>query len=93
MTTNTNNIVTMPTSPSFTDSEWSLIRTIGTTVSPFTGQQKTQEFANTYWSASLTLPPMKRAQAVLWQSFLANCRGSVNSFQLADPDAKTNQGT
>ena len=93
MTTNTNNIVTMPTSPSFTDSEWSLIRTIGTTVSPFTGQQKTQEFANTYWSASLTLPPMKRAQAVLWQSFLVNCRGSVNSFQLGDPDAKTNQGT
>ena len=93
MTTSTNNIVEMPTTPNFMDSEWSLIRTIGTTVSPFTGQQKTQEFANTHWAANLTLPPLSRSQAALWQSFLANCKGPVNSFKLADPDAKTNQGT
>ncbi len=93
MTTNTNNIVTMPTTPNFTDSDWSLVRTIGTTISPFTGQQKTQEFANTYFTAQLTLPPMKRSQAALWQSFLVNCKGPTNSFKLGDPDAKTNQGT
>lgn len=93
MTTSTNNIVTMPTSPNFASSDWTLVRTIGQTVSPFTGQQKTQEFANTYWAASVTLPPMKRDQAALWQSFLVNCKGPVNSFQFGDPDAKTNQGT
>jgi len=93
MTTSTNNIVTMPTNVGFMQSEWELIRTIGTTVSPFTGQQYTQEFANTYWRAQLTLPPMSRTQVVEWQAFLAECKGPVNSFQLSDPDAKTNQGT
>tara|TARA_Y100000114_G_scaffold73219_1_gene67104 strand:+ start:663 stop:1544 length:882 start_codon:yes stop_codon:yes gene_type:complete len=93
MTTNTNNIVTMPTSPNFTDSEWELVRTIGLTISPYTGQQRTQEFGNTYYGATLTLPPMKRNQAALWQSFLINCKGPTNSFQMSDPDGKTNQGT
>ena len=93
MTTNTNNIVTMPTSPNFTDSEWELVRTIGLTISPYTGQHRSQEFGNTYYGATLTLPPMKRNQAALWQSFLINCKGPTNSFQMSDPDGKTNQGT
>lgn len=93
MTTSTNNIVTMPSSPNFATSDWTLVRTIGLTISPFTGQQKTQEFGNTFWAAQLTLPPMRRSQAALWQSFLVNCKGPANSFQLGDPDSKTNQGT
>ena len=93
MTTNTNNIVTIPTEPGFTTSDWTLIRTIGTTVSPFTGEQKTQEFPFTCWTGTLTLPPMLRSQAALWQSFLVECRGTINSFKIGDPDAKVRQGT
>ena len=93
MTTSTNNIVTMPSTPNFSDSTWSLVRTVGVTVSPFTGQKKTQEFGYNYFAGELSLPPLSRTQASQWQSFLANCQGQINSFQLGDPDAKTNLGT
>jgi hypothetical protein len=93
MTLADRNIVTMPASPNFTRSEFSLVRTIGTTISPFTGQQKVQEFANVYWTANVVLPPQRRATAVNWQSFLANAKGPANSFLFTDPDAKSPQGT
>ena len=83
----------MPTTPNFTRSSFRLIRTVGTTVSPFTGQTKTQEFDSVYWQADVTLPPMRRAVAVNWQSFLLELKGTTNHFQFADPDALTNTGT
>ena len=83
----------MPTSPNFVTSNWSLVRTVGTTVSPFTGKTKTQEFDGVYWIAEVSLPPMRRSQAVEWQSFLLELNGTVNHFKFADPDALTNTGT
>ncbi len=86
-------LISMPTSPNFVRSNWSLVRTVGTTVSPFTGKTKTQEFDGVYWTAEVSLPPMRRSQAVEWQSFLLELNGTVNHFKFADPDALTNTGT
>lgn len=86
-------IITMPSTPNFTISNFRLIRTIGQTVSPFTGQTKTQEFDAVYWQADVTLPPMKRSVAVNWQTFLMELKGTTNHFKFADPDALTNTGT
>tara|TARA_B100000212_G_C27350487_1_gene523397 strand:+ start:581 stop:1453 length:873 start_codon:yes stop_codon:yes gene_type:complete len=86
-------IITMPSSPNFTSSEFSLFRTIGTTVSPFTGKQRNQEFDGVFWQGNFSLPPMRRSQAVQWQSFLLNCKGPINNFHFADPDALVNMGT
>jgi len=83
----------MPTSPNFVRSNWTLIRTVGTTTSPFTGKTKTQEFDGVYWTAEVSLPPMRRSQAVEWQSFLLELNATVNHFKFADPDALTNTGT
>lgn len=83
----------MPSTPNFTRSNFRLIRTIGQTVSPFTGQTKTQEFDAVYWQADVTLPPMKRSVAVNWQTFLMELKGTTNHFKFADPDALTNTGT
>ena len=83
----------MPTSPNFVRSNWTLIRTVGTTTSPFTGKTKTQEFDGVYWTAEVSLPSMRRSQAVEWQSFLLELNGTVNHFKFADPDALTNTGT
>lgn len=83
----------MPTSPNFVRSNWSLVRTVGTTVSPFTGKTKTQEFDGVYWTAEVYLPSMRRSQAIEWQSFLLELNGTVNHFKFADPDALTNTGT
>ena len=83
----------MPTTPKFMTSDWSLVRTIGATVSPFTGHHRTQEFSNVYWMASVTLPVMNRTQALEWQTFLAECKGPINSFEFGDPDHLSNSGT
>ena len=85
--------ITMPTTPNFLSSEFTLVRTIGQTVSPFTAQQKTQEFDANFWSCTATLPPLPKSTAVNWQSFLARLKGPTNVFQFTDPDAKTGQGT
>jgi hypothetical protein len=86
-------LISMPTSPNFVRSNWSLIRTVGTTTSPFTGKTKTQEYDGVYWTAEVSLPPMRRSQAVEWQSFLLELNATVNHFKFADPDALTNTGT
>jgi len=86
-------LISMPTSPNFVRSNWSLVRTVGTTVSPFTGKTKTQEFDGVYWTAEVYLPSMRRSQAIEWQSFLLELNGTVNHFKFADPDALTNTGT
>ena len=75
----------MPTTPNFSKSSFRLVRTIGQTVSPFTGQTKTQEFDAVYWTADVSLPPMKREVARNWQSFLLEVKGSTNHFKFADP--------
>ena len=86
-------LIDMPTSPNFIRSNFSLFRTIGMTVSPYTGKTKTQEFDGVFWNAEVSLPPMRRDQAVNWQSFLLNLKGQINHFKFTDPDALTNTGT
>tara|TARA_R110002012_G_scaffold190450_1_gene358019 strand:- start:3996 stop:4844 length:849 start_codon:yes stop_codon:yes gene_type:complete len=83
----------MPSTPNFVRSEFSLYRAIGQTASPFTGKQKTQEFDAVFWQAQVSLPPLNRTQAVEWQSFLMQLKGSTNHFKFADPDALTNTGS
>ena len=86
-------LITMPTTPFFSSSRFTLNRAVGQTLSPFTGQQKTQEYDFVGWSADLTLPPQLRSTAVNWQSFLARLNGTTNAFFMSDPDAKTPKGT
>jgi hypothetical protein len=86
-------IITMPTSPWFTNSSFSLSRAIGVTASPFTGKYRTQEFDLVHWAGSVTLPPLSRSQAAEWQSFLLESTGVANYFNFIDPDAKTPTGT
>ena len=77
-------LVTMPTTPNFVESRFSLVRTIGVTMSPFTAKTKTQEFDGVYWTAEVTLPAMKRVTAVEWQSFLLETNGQANYFEFGD---------
>lgn len=86
-------LITMPTTPNFVRSNFSLFRAIGQTASPFTGKQLTQEYDAVYWTADVTLPAMNRTQAKEWQSFLLQLKGTTNHFKFADPDALTNTGT
>jgi hypothetical protein len=77
----------------FISSDFSLNRTLGVTVSPFSGKQRTQEYDATYWTGRVTLAPMRRSEAVEWQSFLTALEGQKNYFKMVDPDGKNPQGT
>jgi len=74
-------IIDMPTSPNFVRSNFSLYRAVGQTASPFSGKQRTQEFDAVFWQAEVTLPPLNRTQAVEWQSFLMQLKGTTNHFK------------
>ena len=82
-------VIAMPTSPAFTTSDWGIRRVVAVSESPFTGATQVQKYAKAQWYATLSLPPMKRSQAVEWQSFFMQLEGKANTFLLGDPDAKT----
>ncbi len=86
-------IITMPTTPNFIRSNFTLKRAVGSVASPYTGKVRTQEYDGVYWEATVTLPPMRRDVAKNWQSFLLELNGPVNHFKFADPDALNQQGT
>lgn len=81
-------LITMPTSPAFTSSEWGISRNVAVSQSPFTGATQVHKYSKDQWTASLTLPPMRRDLARAWQSFFMLCEGRANTFLLGDPDAK-----
>lgn len=85
--------LTMPTSPNFIRSEWTIRRAVATTQSPFTFGTQSAKYTGSQWLASVTLPPMKREQAVEWQSFFMQVNGGFGTFLMGDPDASTIRGT
>lgn len=85
--------ITIPTTPGFTDSSFSLYRAVAIAASPFSGKQRTQEYDAVFWQGRASLPPMNRAQASNWQAFFLNLEGNKNYFLFGDPDAKAPQGT
>lgn len=53
--------------------------------SPFTGASQGIAYPLQEWSASVTLPPMKRNVAESWIAFLVALRGQFGSFLMGDP--------
>jgi hypothetical protein len=86
-------IIPIPTNVGFISSDFSLTNTMGVTVSPFSGKTRTQDYEANYWTGRVTLAPMRRSQAVEWQSFLSALEGQKNYFKMVDPDGKNPQGT
>lgn len=79
-------LVAMPSSPGLKSVEFSIKDTVGSVISPFTGQVQTQQWPGAdMLSATLTLPPMSRAFASNWIAFLMQLRGMANAFQVGDP--------
>lgn len=85
-------VISLPTTPDFRTSRFSLVTNTQRFMSPLTGSVQTRELPGARWSASFTLPPMKRGQAAAWQAALAKLRGGANRFLACDPDARTPRG-
>lgn len=61
--------------------------------SPFSFSQQVYKHQGMRWEADITLPPMKRADAETWASFLLRLRGQYGTFLLGDPAAATPRGS
>ena len=66
---------------------------VSKSTSPFTFSEQTFVHPGQRWTASVTLPPMKRDYAEQWISFLMSLKGRQGYFLLFDPNAETIQGT
>lgn len=65
---------------------------VGVSQSPFTAVQQVYRYSGQFWEADITLPPMKRADAEYWISFLLKLNGPYGTFLMGDPNGATARG-
>jgi len=85
--------LTLPTATGIVTQNFSLTRAVAVTTSPFTFQTQVHQHQGEFWRTVISLPPMLRANANLWLSFLLQLRGRRGTFKIGDQDAKTIIGT
>jgi hypothetical protein len=85
--------LSLPTATGIKNISWKTSNAVAYSMSPFTFQGQAHAYSGQRWSADIDLPPMNRAQAEQWISFLISLRGPFGTFYLYDPDAKAPQGT
>jgi hypothetical protein len=61
--------------------------------SPFTFSQQVVRHAGARWSATISIPPVKRSDSEYWNSFLLRLRGQFGTFLLGDPNGATPRGS
>lgn len=66
---------------------------VAITESPFTFSQQVVRHAGARWSATITIPPVKREDSEYWNSFLLRLRGQFGTFLLGDPNGATPRGS
>jgi hypothetical protein len=85
---NSYNLCAMPSTPGPAEIELGMSDSVAVVESPFTKVQQVQPWPGAdFWDATITLPPLRAAQAWAWEGFLAELRGKANVFQLGDPRA------
>lgn len=84
--------INMPTEPGFRASRFGLETHTQRFTSEFTNAQQRQLLSGARWKATFTLPKMKREQAAVWQAFLLQLKGGINTFYAYDPDARFPRG-
>lgn len=85
--------LTLPTITGIANIEFRAVNAVAYSQSPFTFGGQSHAYSGEMWEADITLPPMKRAAAEQWLSFLISLRGQHGTFYLGDPDGKTPRGT
>jgi len=81
-----------PTNIGIANITFSAENAVAISQSPFTYQQQVVAHPGQRWSASISLPPMKRQDAEYWVAFLLSLKGQVGTFLLGDPNCVVPQG-
>jgi len=82
-----------PTSIGIATIELSATNAVAISRSPFTFSQQVHTYAGQMWSASVTIPPVRKDLAEPWVSLLLALRGQTGTFLLGDPNNTTPRGT
>ena len=82
-----------PTSIGIAQIELRASNTTAISSSPFSYKQQVISFGGQQWSASVSIPSVRRDLAAPWKAMLIGLKGQVGSFLLGDPDYVTPQGT
>ena len=83
----------LPTSIGIAQITLSANNAVAISQSPFTFQQQIIRHPGQRWTASVSIPPVRRDLAEPWVAFLLAMNGPVGTFLLGDPNGKAPQGT
>lgn len=83
----------LPTSIGIAQITLSANNAVAISQSPFTFQQQIIRHPGQRWTASISIPPVRRDLAEPWVAFLLAMNGPVGTFLLGDPNGKAPQGT
>jgi hypothetical protein len=82
----------LPTHTGLTQIELRAINAVAYSRSPFTFSGQAFAYPGQMWTADITLPPMKRADAEQWVAWLISLRGQLGTFLMGDPMGATARG-
>jgi hypothetical protein len=82
----------LPTSIGIANITLSANNAVAVSSSPFTFRQQIVQHAGQRWTASVSIPPVRRDLAEPWNAFLLALNGPVGTFLLGDPNAREPQG-
>lgn len=69
------------------------VNAVAISQSPFTFKQQVIAHQGQRWEADITLPPMQRADAEVWVSFLVSLAGRRGTFTMGDPNGASARGS
>ena len=82
-----------PTTIGIESIELRAMNAVAVSQSPFTYKQQVISHQGQIWSASVSIPSVRRDLAADWKAMLVALKGSVGTFLLGDPDYVTPRGT
>ena len=85
--------LTFPTVTGVASINLRAVNAVAISESPFTFKQQVIAHQGQRWEAEISLPPMQRANAETWVSFLVSLAGARGTFTMGDPNCATARGT
>jgi hypothetical protein len=82
-----------PTTIGIESIELRAVNAVAVSQSPFTYKQQVISHQGQIWSASVSIPSVRRDLAAEWKAMLVALKGPVGTFLLGDPDYATPRGT
>ena len=82
-----------PTTIGIESIELRAVNAVAVSQSPFTYKQQVISHQGQIWSASVSIPSVRRDLAADWKAMLVALKGPVGTFLLGDPDYATPRGT